>query len=228
MESLEEKVKQQNKELLRQHKRLMEYHDCLVDILQNIIANRQVEASIHLIRVEAYSRILATHYADLNPHARMTKKKISLIAEASKLHDIGKITMPDTLIKRPGKLSKQELESLMEHTVRGSEIMKLLSDFRHDDYSKIGYNICKYHHARYDGSGYPIGIRDNQIPIEAQIVSLADVYDILLHESINNHIHSKEEAFQIIMDGKCGELAPKMKECLVSAREELEEWRIDR
>lgn len=224
---IEGKVEKQNRKLIKQYKESIECYNNLLDILQNIIANRQIEARPHILRVAEYSRILATHYAKLYPRAKMTKKKINLIAEASKMHDVGKITMPDALIQRPGKLSKQELDSLMEHTLRGSEIMEVIGRFRNDDYGKIGYNICKYHHAKYDGNGYPYGTKDNQIPIEAQIVSLADIYDVLIHEPINNHLHSEDEAFHILMEGKCGELAPRMKECLASARMELEMVKLD-
>lgn len=223
----EKKVKQQNKELMRQYKRLAEYHDRVADMLLNIMILREIETPAHLMRVAAYSRILSMYYAILYPHAKMTSKRVHLIAEAAKLHDVGKLVLPDSLIQKKGKLSKQELDSMMEHTLRGSEIMELIDEFRNDDYAKLGYNICKYHHARCDGSGYPPGVCDEQIPVEAQIVSLADLYDVLVHEPINNHVYSKTEAFTMLMEGQCGELTPKMKDCLFAARRDLEAWEIE-
>lgn len=206
---------------------IREYQRHLINILHDIITNRNVESVKHIQYVQGYSRILANQYAVLFPRARMTKDRIEMIVQAAKMHDVGKITVPDSIINRPGRLSKYEMELLKQHTIKGSEIMKVMSEMQKGDYSRICYNVCRYHHEKYDGTGYPEGLKGNQIPIEAQIVGLADMYDALVNVTVNKEAYTSQEAFYKLMRGECGELSPRMKECLEAARKNLEMFQLE-
>lgn len=198
------------------------YYEQLIGILNDIISYRSMESAMHIQYVQEYTRVLAKQYAKLYPRSKMTKRKIDLIVQAARLHDVGKLVMPDSLLKKPGQLSKWEMEILKEHTIRGSEIMQAISGFHDRDYCRICYNVCLYHHEKYDGSGYPYGLKRDRIPVEAQLVALADMYDALVNMRENKEFYSKDKAFYMLMNGMCGELSPRMRECLQEAKEALE------
>ena len=223
---LEELVKEQTEELTNQYDKLRDHHNHLVGLLHDIIAYRNVESAQHVEYVQGYTRILANHYALLYPRAKMTNQKIEYIVRAARMHDIGKITMPDAILSRPGRLSKWEMDMLKEHTVKGYEIVKVMSEFEDEEYSRICCNVCLYHHEKYDRSGYPGTIRKDRIPVEAQLVGLADMYDALIHSNIHHVKITREQAFFRLMNGECGELSPRMKECLQDAKDDLDHFVI--
>lgn len=198
------------------------HHQHLIEILRDIISYRSTESEEHIWYVQQYTRILAEQYAALYPRSKMTKHKIDLIVQAAQLHDVGKITMPDSILTRSGMLSKSELDLLKEHTIKGSQIVKVLSELQEKDYSRICYNVCLYHHEKYDGTGYPCGLKGDKIPVEAQIVGLADMYDVLVNPNMNKEPYPKEKAYYMLMNGRFGELSPKMRECLEESKELLE------
>ena len=224
---LEEMVETQTSELNKQNTRLKEHHEHLVEVLRDIINYRNAESVEHVRYVQGYTRILAEHYARVFPKSRMTPEKVNMIVRAAQMHDVGKITMPDAIISRPGRLSDTEMEMLKEHTIKGSQIMKVMTEFESEEYSRICCNVCLYHHEKHDGTGYPRGIKNSRIPVEAQLVALADMYDILVNSSTNREVCSKEKAYYMLMNGECGELSPKMKECLEAAKEDIEAFSLD-
>ena len=223
---LEAEVAKQTKELSIQYNRLKEHNEHLIDILNDIITYRNTESQQHIQAVQGYTKILAEKYAQLYPRAKMTRKKIDMIVEAARMHDVGKIVMKDSLLKRQGKLSDEEKKVMEAHTIKGGEIVKVMFEFRADEYRKICYNICRYHHEKYDGSGYPDQMKNEKIPIEAQIVGLADMYDTLVNVAIHNMVYSSKEIFYMLMNGEFGEMSPRIKECLEAAWEELEQFRV--
>ena len=196
------------------------------NILHDVIANRNVESEKHIQYVQGYTKILAEQYAKLYPDSDMTEDKIEMIVQAAQVHDIGKITIPDSITGRPGRLSQYEMEILKEHTVKGSEIVKVMWGMEKDDNSRICYNVCRYHHEKYDGTGYPEGMKKDEIPIEAQIVGLADMYDVLVNLTVHKKAFTPKEAFYKLMKGECGELSPRMKECLEASKAGMETFRI--
>lgn len=208
--------------------KLKEHHDNLLNILHDIITNRNVESVNHIQYVQGYTEILAQQYADLYPDSGMTKDRIEMIVQAARVHDVGKITIPDSITSRPGRLSQYELELLKVHTIKGSEIIKVISEIQEDEECIISYNVCRYHHEKYDGTGYPEGMKQDEIPIEAQIVGLADMYDVLVNATVNKKAFTPKEAFYKLMKGECGELSPQMKECLEAAKESLEAFNIEK
>ena len=220
-------------EKLEFEKEKEESHRCATHYIQieealcNSICRRNAESARHIHYVEAYTRILAEHYAALFPRARMTTDKINMIVRAAKMHDVGKLLLPDFIVARPGRLTTSEMELLKEHTKLGSRIMEILTEFQSVRFRRICRNVCRYHHEKYDGSGYPEGLQKEKIPVEAQLVALADVYDVLVHIVIEEENNTKERAYYMLMNGECGELAPRMKEILQDAKEELEAFSLD-
>ena len=220
-------------EKLEFEKEREESHRCATHYIQieealcNSICRRNAESARHIHYVEAYTRILAEHYAALFPRARMTTDKINMIVKAARMHDVGKLLLPDFIVARPGRLTASEMELLKEHTKLGSRIMEILTEFQSVRFRRICRNVCRYHHEKYDGSGYPEGLQKEKIPIEAQLVALADVYDVLVHIVIEGENNTKERAYYMLMNDECGELAPRMKESLQDAKEELEAFSLE-
>lgn len=205
---------------------LKKCNDSLYHILYDIITNHSVESLKHIQYVQGYTRILAEQYASLYPDSGMTEDKIEMIVKAAGIHDIGKMTIPDSITGRPGRLSQHEMEILKEHTIKGSEIVQVMSEVEEGNDNRIRYNVCRYHHEKYDGTGYPEGMKKDEIPVEAQIVGLADMYDVLVNLTVHKRAFTPKEAFYKLIKGECGELSPQMKECLETSKTRMETFRI--
>ncbi|MDE5863297.1 MAG: HD domain-containing protein [Lachnospiraceae bacterium] len=186
-----------------------------------------MESPVHIQYVQQYTRILAETYAKIFPRARMTAKKIDMIVDAAGLHDIGKLAISDAVLSRTGKLSEAEMEIMKEHTVKGYQIVKVLTEYEPEDYRRICCNVCLYHHEKYDGTGYPNKVKKDRIPLEAQLVGLADMYDALIHSTVNRQVCSNEQAYYMLVNGQCGRLSPRIRECLEAGRDALEAYTVD-
>jgi putative two-component system response regulator len=226
---LEEKIAHQTDTLRRQYKMLQKQagelqkkNENIIDILGTVVECRDMESGEHIQRVKGYTEILANEMMKDYPEYGLTPKKIEVIVSASALHDIGKIAIPDSILLKPGKLTKEEYEYMKSHTTRGCLILKNIRGAWDDEYGKCSYEICRHHHERYDGKGYPDGLSGDEIPISAQLVSVADVYDALVNERVYKDAYSKEQAFQMIIQGECGVFSPKLLEAFRRAREEFE------
>lgn len=206
---------------------LRKHSEHLVNVLYDIIRCNNVESLVHIQYVQGYTRILAQSYAKIFPRARMTSKKIDMIVDAAGLHDIGKIAIPDAVLSRVGKLSDAEMELMKEHTVKGYQLVKVLTEFEPEEYRRICCNVCLYHHEKYDGTGYPNKVKKDRIPLEAQLVGLADMYDALVHSTVNHQVCSKEQAYYMLVNGQCGGLSPRIRECLEVGRDALEAYSVD-
>ena len=143
--------------------------------------------------------------------------------QASAMHDVGKVAIPDNILLKPGKLTADEFEVMKLHTVKGCEIINTISFMNDKEFFQYCYEICRNHHERYDGRGYPDGLKGEEIPIAAQVVSLADVYDALVSERVYKAAYEPEVAFEMIMNGECGIFSPKLLECFRMAKQEFEE-----
>lgn len=154
---------------------------------------------------------------------RETNEKIAVIVAASPLHDIGKIAIKDSVLLKPGRLTDEEFEYMKTHTTKGCEILTQIAGTWSEEYEKISYEICRHHHERYDGKGYPDGLAGEDIPISAQLVSIADVYDALVSDRVYKKAIEKGKAYQMILDGECGTFSPRLIECFKESRQEFEE-----
>ncbi len=227
--SLETQVEKQTATLKSQYQilnmqaaKLQEGNDKIVEILGTVVEFRNMESGEHVQRVKGFTGILARQMMKQYPEYGLTEKKIHEIMVASSLHDIGKITIPDKILMKPGKLTQEEFEFMKSHTTRGCDMLNTIENIWTDEYRKTCYEICRHHHERYDGKGYPDGLKGDEIPIAAQIVSVADVYDALVSERIYKNAYTMEEAYHMILTGECGVFSPKLMECFRQVRTEFE------
>ena len=146
-----------------------------------------------------------------------------IITTASALHDIGKIGIDEKILNKPGKLTDEEFEIMKTHTVIGASILENLDVYRNEELVKTARDICRWHHERYDGKGYPDGLKGDEIPISAQVVSLADVYDALVSKRVYKKSFTHEQAMKMILNGECGQFNPILLECLVDIQGRIKE-----
>lgn len=226
---LEEKVEEQTAVLRKANERLQEQavklekrEQDIIEVLGTIVEYRNLESGEHVQRVKGYTRILAEVFCKKYPESGLTEEKIKTIASASVLHDLGKIAIPDSILLKPGKLTREEFETMKTHTVQGCEIIESMKVEWNPEMKKACYEIARYHHERYDGKGYPDGLKGDEIPISAQLVSIADVYDALINVRCYKAAFSKDEAFRMIINGECGTFSPKLLEAFRDARTEFE------
>jgi len=216
-------LRKQNDLLKRQAEELKKSNEKIIDVFGTVVEYRNMESGEHIKRVKGFTEILARELMREYPEYNLTEEKIEIITVASSLHDVGKIAIPDSILLKPGKLTAKEFEYMKSHTTRGSELLDSIKDIWDERYQKVGYEICRYHHERYDGKGYPDGLAGEEIPISAQIVSVADVYDALVSERVYKDAVSKDEAFHMILNGECGIFSPKLLECLRNVKKQYEE-----
>ena len=220
---LEEMVEIQTKVLHKQAEELRHMNDHIIDVMSNVVEFRNLESGDHVKRVKTFTNILAKHVAKAYPEYGLDDTMISIITSAAALHDVGKIVIPDGILLKPGKLTDEEFDVMKSHTTRGCDVIEMLVDIQQGEYRRVSYEICRYHHERYDGRGYPDHLQGEEIPIAAQIVSVADVYDALVHKRVYKAAFTPDVAYDMITNGKCGIFSPKLMACLTSARPELEE-----
>lgn len=184
--------------------------DSIVNTLATVTEFRSVESGQHVVRIRKFAKILLAAVSELYPDYGLTERKIDMISSASVLHDIGKVQIPDHILNKPGKLTKEEFEIMKSHTTAGAEIIRTMSGVMDEEYLRYAYNICRYHHERWDGKGYPDGLRQHTIPICAQAVALCDVYDALTTPRVYKDAFPHETAVRMIIGGECGQFNPEI------------------
>ncbi len=226
---LEERVESQTMTLKRQYEMickqaevLKQRNEQITDILAEVVESRNLESGEHVKRVKTYTKILARELMKRYPEYGLTDEEVRIIESASAVHDIGKISIPDNILLKPGRLSDEEFECMKSHTIRGCEVLSHIEGVWDERYRKYAYTICRHHHERFDGRGYPDRLVGDAIPIEAQIVSVADVYDALISERCYKKAFTKEKAFDMITNGECGTFSPKLLDCFRNARKIME------
>lgn len=220
--TLENQVERQITSLRAQSEELHRSKLKVIDVLGTVVESRNLESGEHIMRVKQYTEVLANKMKELHPEYGLTKDRISVIVSASSLHDVGKICISDAILLKPGRLTPEEFEIMKTHTVRGCEVLNNIKDAWNEEYGRVSYEICRHHHERYDGCGYPDGLKGEEISIEAQLVSIADVYDALIHVRCYKNAFSKEQAYAMIVNGECGVFSPKLLECFEACRKVLE------
>ena len=188
-------------------------HERMVDALSSIIEYRSAESGQHILRIRRFTQILLEEVRRSCPEYQLTDETISIISSAASLHDVGKIAIPDAILLKPGKLTGEEWETMKTHSVMGCHILSSLDGVSNPEYQRYAYNICRFHHERWDGSGYPDGLAGDEIPICAQVVGLADAYDALTSKRVYKDAYTFETAVNMILKGECGAFSPKLLEC---------------
>lgn len=223
-DALAKKVEQQRERIHEQRRKMEIFNEKLIDVVSNIVEFRDLESGAHVKRVKGLTRIMAETYRKLYPESGLNENKINVIVRASALHDIGKISIPDSILLKPGRLTDEEREIMMSHTTKGCEILKLIDVVQDDEQMQAAHDICRHHHERHDGKGYPDGLKGDEIPLSAQLVSIVDVYDALVCERVYKKAFDKDTAYNMIKNGECGIFSPKLIKCFEYARKEMEEF----
>ena len=230
---LESLVEKQTKEILEQNRRLKNQqqkintiNNDMLDTLSTVIEYRDVESGKHIHRIRKFTEALLRVLAEKYPKYNLTEEKIELISSASSIHDIGKIAIPDAILLSPNRLSYEEFRVMKQHTIKGCEILEQLDTFDNNEYYKYCYDICRYHHEKWDGLGYPDGLIGDQIPIWAQVVSMADCYDALTSERPYKSAFSHDQAVEMIRSGACGCFSDEMMDCFSAVLPKFKEYAV--
>lgn len=221
-EKLEHIVKDQLEILTSQNKSLVEMNEKVIELIAEIVEGRNVESGMHVKRVKEFTRIIANQVMCDYPQYQLTEVKVNNIANASALHDVGKIMIEDSILLKPGKLTAEEFEKMKMHSEYGAEIIEKGKDIWDKDYYQTCYDIAKYHHEKWDGRGYPDKLVGEKIPISAQIVSVADCFDALTTDRVYKKAFSIEEAYKMILSGECGAFSEMLMDCFTKARPKME------
>lgn len=215
-------IQQQNSVLRQQTKKLNHVNEILIDSLSNIVEFRNMESKQHIKRIREYSMCLGKSVMKLYPEHELTPEKLVQIGWASSLHDIGKIAIPDTIILKPAKLTPDEFELIKSHTTKGSEIIQHRVHLNDRAIYEYAYDIARHHHEKYDGKGYPDGLKGDEISIAAQIVSLVDVYDALTSKRVYKMAYESDKAYQMILNGHSGTFSPKLLKAFTEVKSSFE------
>lgn len=219
--NMEVRLKEQEIEILSQQKKIQDNNEFMIDALSSVVEFRSSETREHIRRIKYFTRILLKYLEKYFPKYGLTKAQIDAIARASALHDIGKIGIPDAILLKPARLTPEEFEVIKTHPAIGCDILEKFRKSQSDEFYRYCYEICRWHHERWDGNGYPDHLVGDQIPISAQIVSIVDVYDALVSERVYKGVYGNSLAYQMILGGECGQFSPDVLECFQLAKEDF-------
>ena len=193
----------------------------MISILSHVVEFRNSESGQHVLHIRTLTDLLLHQLVQKTDRYQLDESDISLISTASALHDIGKIMIPEEILNKPGRLTEEEYATIKTHTTEGARILKGLAIGQDEPLVKVAHAICRWHHERWDGGGYPDRLKGDEIPIAAQVVALADVYDALTSERCYKQAYSHEKAVDMILHGECGSFNPLLMECLKESSELL-------
>lgn len=193
----------------------------MIDILAHIVEFRNNECGMHVVHVQSYTEILLRELANITDKYDLDEEKISLITKTAALHDVGKICIPDEILNKPGRLTDEEFKIMKSHSAVGSQMLAELPFHKDEPLVKMAYAIARWHHERWDGRGYPDGLTGDNIPISAQVVALADVYDALTADRCYKKAFSHATALEMIAKGECGQFNPLLITCLNNKAEQM-------
>ena len=195
----------------------------MISILSHVVEFRNSESGMHVLHIRTLTDLLLHQLVKKTDQYQLDESDISLISTASALHDIGKIVIPEAILNKPGRLTAEEFAVIKTHTVAGARILQDLGSAigMNEPLLQVAHAICRWHHERWDGCGYPDKLKGDEIPIAAQVVALADVYDALTSERCYKHAYDHETALMMILNGECGAFNPLLLECLKESSELL-------
>lgn len=194
-----------------------------LEVLATAIEFRDSESGEHVQRICAYTRLLMKKVSEMYEEYYLSEDIIETITTSAILHDVGKIAIPDNILNKPGRLDKEEYEIIKQHTVKGCEILERVPNFMDKELYRYTYDICRHHHERWDGKGYPDQLCGDEISIWAQVVAVADVYDALVSPRVYKKAFSHDKAMDMICNGECGMFNPKVIEAFRDLEEQFGE-----
>lgn len=193
----------------------------MVQLLSQIVEFRNGESGQHVLHIQTLTELLLDRLVQKTDKYQLSSDECYLISTASAVHDIGKIAIDEKILNKPGKLTKEEFEIMKQHTLIGAEMIGKMEQFKDEPLIQTAYEICRWHHERYDGRGYPDGLKGEEIPIGAQVVALSDVYDALVSERVYKAAYTHEKAMEMILNGECGAFQPILLECLEEIQDKI-------
>ena len=211
-------VERQQDELLRRAQQILELNLGMIETLSTAIEFRDGESGEHVRRIHDITALLFSR-TDLG--AGLSSEEIEWIALASIMHDVGKIAIPDAILNKPGKLTPEEFEIMKTHTLRGAELLERIPQLRASGAYRYAYDIARHHHERWDGRGYPDGLKGDEISPWAQVVALADVYDALSCKRVYKDAFDRDTVLRMICTGQCGAFAPRLLESFLAVEPQL-------
>lgn len=218
---LNQVVNHQEAVLRKQAEEIQELNSSVIETLATAIEFRDCESGEHVQRIRDLTLLFLHKLCELHPEFSVKDDEILMIAEAAVMHDIGKIAIPDNVLNKPGKLTQEEFEIMKTHSVKGCELLGSIPRLKENPIYEYAYDICRHHHERWDGRGYPDGLKGNEISLWAQIVSIADVYDALVNERVYKRAYPHDVAVQMILNGECGQFNPVMMEMMRQIQSEI-------
>lgn len=202
--------------------RLNRMNRSVVEALASVIEFRSCESGEHVKRISFITELLMTAVSEMYTEYYCSKELVDRVAMAAVLHDVGKISIPDVILNKPAKLTFEEFETMKLHTIKGCEILASIpKEMMDKDIYDLSYDICRHHHERWDGGGYPDGLKGDDISVHAQVVALADVYDALTSPRVYKAAYSHEKALEMIFNGECGCFNPKLLKVLEMTAEKI-------
>lgn len=204
-----------------QAQKLQASNEALIDALSSVIEYRNLESGQHIRRIRLFTKILLNRVVKTPNGPKWDARDVSIIASAASMHDIGKIAIPDSILNKPGRLTAEEFEVMKTHSAKGGEIIRNISWMNDREYLHYAYEICRHHHERWDGRGYPDGLKGDEIPACALVVSIADVYDALTSERIYKPPYPHSVAVSMIIGGECGLFPDWLLRCFQDVEEEF-------
>ena len=195
----------------------------MISILSQIVEFRNGESGAHVLHINVITELILERLVQKTDQYDLSCSTRMMIVTASALHDIGKIGIDDKILNKPGRLTNEEFEIIKTHSAIGASMLDSLEYYKDEPLVQIAHDICRWHHERYDGKGYPDGLKGEEIPISAQVVALADVYDALISDRVYKKAYTHEKAIEMILNGECGTFNPLLLECLVDIKDRLKE-----
>lgn len=196
-------------------------NDMMIGILSQIVEFRNGESGLHVVHIRTLTEMLLEQLVKKTNKYKLDINTRHLIATASALHDIGKMGIDDKILNKPGRLTDEEFKIMKTHTVIGADMLEKPEQYKNEELIKVDHTICRWHHERYDGRGYPDGLKGDEIPIAAQVVSVADVYDALVSERVYKKAFTHEKAIEMILGGECGTFNPELLECTLDIQDSI-------
>ncbi len=218
---LEKQVEERTHELRENNKRISKMNFGIMELMGNMVESRDAISGEHINRVKFYTKVLAKQIMIDYPEYGIDEEKLMVMTNASPLHDVGKIAIPDSILQKPGKLTPEEWEVMKTHCEKGAEFLDGMKDYWDSEYLKVSTDICLYHHERWDGNGYPYGLKGEEIPISAQIISIADCFDALTSKRPYKDKVAGTTAMEMINNGECGQFSEKILASLNKCEEEF-------
>ena len=218
-----EALEKQYYDLSVKNQELVEYEECITEALSNMLEFRSNDDGGHIKRIKNYTYVLLKCIMKEYPEEGITYENMELIVKASAMHDIGKIAISDSIVLKPGKLTEDEFEIMKTHTILGCDTIEGFSFIKNKEFYNYIYDICRHHHERIDGSGYPDGLKGDEISIAAQVVSISDVYDALVSKRCYKSAYAHDDAVRMILGGECGVFSEKLLHCFELCGNEIKE-----